>query len=89
MDSLWVGSVAALRGQDQVDKEVTSEDLPFKLASSWKKQKRKVPWLLDGGWGGGSGKQMSAKAEEGCARGRQAIFQLPEYLLDGAATANP
>lgn len=89
MDSLWAGRVAALRGQDQVDKGVASEDLPFKLTSSWKKQKRKVPGLLDGGRRGVSGKQMSAEAEEGCARGCQAIFQLPEYLLDGAATANP
>lgn len=52
MDSLQARRVAALRGQDQVDKGVASEDLPFKLASSWKKQKRKAPWLLGGGRGG-------------------------------------
>lgn len=80
--------MAALRGQDQVDKGVASKDLPFKLASSWKKQKRKAPWLLGGRWGGVSGKQMSAEAE-GRARGLQASFQLPEYLLDGATSANP
>lgn len=88
MDSLQVRRVAALRGQDQVDKGLAKTCL-----SSWhlagKKQKRKAPWLLGGGRGGVWGKQMSAEAKEGRTRGLQASFQLPGYLLDGVAGANP